>query len=209
MSWAVMISSSSESMKSISLSASIGCIRAFQLRRKIIDDSQMQRGCIIDNCWPGLAGKQLDNWNWTQYCQINFPFSLVTHLLPSLVLFTRMFLTSLQLIRIRELLWWASTKPANGSCVRQAESNEPLGSTSWEQHPNSNISSRRNNALSKASRFSESRWFISWEAFINGPYFLCTMKKNEGNPYTQLCLQKGENDGEGRLKALRDKYRGK
>lgn len=25
------------------------------------------------------------------------------------------------------------------------------------------------------------------------------MKKNEGNPYTQLCLQKGENDGEAYL----------
>lgn len=166
----------------------------------IMDASQVQRICFMNNCWSGQPGKQLNNWNWTHHCLINFAFSLVIHLMNFLLVTNLELTTSLQLTWITEVLWWALTMPANEGLSRilstaQVVSNDPLGPILWEQPPNSSIISRASNALSKPSNSPESRWFISWETFINGPYFSPTMKKNERHPYTHNYVFREKNDG--------------
>lgn len=165
-----------------------------------MDASQVQRICFMNNCWSGQPGKQLNNWNWTHHCLINFVFSLVIHLMNFLLVTNLELTTSLQLTWITEVLWWALTMPANEGLSRilstaQVVSNDPLGPILWEQPPNSSIISRASNALSKPSNSPESRWFISWETFINGPYFSPTMKKNERHPYTHNYVFREKNDG--------------
>lgn len=92
-----MTSSSSESIKSISLSPSIAFLSAFQMRGGIMDASQVQRICFMDNCWSGKPDKQLNNWNWTYHCSINSPFSLAIRLMNFLLSFTWKLMSSLQL----------------------------------------------------------------------------------------------------------------
>lgn len=185
-----MISSSSESMKSISLSASIACIKAFQLRREIIDVSQMQRVCFLDNCCPGLSGKQLDNWNNSVLPnKLSLLISDTSHAFLGAIHKDASDIAATYSDQRTTVV--SIDKASQWELCKKSWVKWTIGLISWEQHPNSNISSRANNALSKPSSFSGSRWFISREAFINGPYFPSTMKKNEGNPYTLTVSSEG------------------
>lgn len=163
--------------------------------------------------------EQLNNWNGTHHWPINSPFSLVIHLKNFLLASNLKLTTSLQLTWFIDLLGWALTKPANEGfseilSTPQPISNDPLGTVLWEQPPNSSIIGRASKALSKPSSSLESRWFISWETSVNGPYFSHTMKKNEGHPYIHFYVFRGKKMMKGlpyeeRLKELGDKYRGK
>ena len=63
-----MISSSSESMKNISLPSSIAHLRTFQMKGGIMDASQ---GMFYESLLAGHPAKQLNNRNWTHHCPIN------------------------------------------------------------------------------------------------------------------------------------------
>lgn len=63
-----MISSSSESMKNISLPSSIAHLRTFQMKGGIMDASQ---GTFYELLLAGHPAKQLNNRNWTHHCPIN------------------------------------------------------------------------------------------------------------------------------------------
>lgn len=101
-----MIFSRSESMKIISLSSFLPCLRDFQMRWGIMDASKTQKIHFMSNCGSGHPSKQIE------YLKLNSTlpdklFLLVIHIMNFLLAFNLKLTKSPQLSWITELLWWA------------------------------------------------------------------------------------------------------